>query len=274
MRRSAKLQRLKNAYKKVRAGLPLFGENVSPEEPNDVFRAHESIYGFFANWASGQEVLDIGCGSGYGANMLANAGARYVEAIDIHQGNITYARKHYRHAALRFEVADAETLRTPSRRFDLIVSSNVFEHLHRVEHALDQVCVALREQGTFLLAVPPIMDDAGLRDNQRNPYHHSNLYVHEWRHHLATRFDRVKLFAHLPPPGSAPDFGDPFPSRLLSASFRFEQRTPEVFPGPDVLTAIFACTYPIQQRARKNHAAMDDKTGGDLPARDESARTM
>ena len=74
--------RLSHAVRKLWAGLPIRGENVWPEADNDLFRAHASIYLFFSGSCDGKRVLDAGCGAGYGAAMLAEAGAAEVLAVD------------------------------------------------------------------------------------------------------------------------------------------------------------------------------------------------
>jgi SAM-dependent methyltransferase len=234
------LQRLLNAQRKLRSGVSLFGENVTPAVPNDLFRAHASIYHFFSRYVAGRSVFEIGSGTGYGAHILLANGARQVTAVDAHAGNVRFARKR---AApdLHYQVGDAEDLPADLGTFEVIVSSNVFEHLRSVDRALDQVLLHLSSGGTFLLAVPPITDDAGMQDNLRNPYHLSNYYVHEWHERLSQRFARVSLFAHLPPPGVQLDFGSPFPSTVEATSFSFVERSLAEFAGPDVLTAVFVC---------------------------------
>lgn len=246
------LQRFRNAARKMRAGLPLFGESVSPEIPNDVFVAHASIYDFFAKFVVQKTVIDLGCGAGYGADIMADAGARHVTAVDLHGGNIRYARKHASNANVTFEIGDIENLTAPSDSVDVAVSSNVFEHLSRVDRALAHVVRVLRSNGTFLLAVPPITDAAGLEDNRRNPYHRSNFFVHEWYERLNSLFQFVSIVAHLPPDGIRLDFANAYPSAVQRSAFRFEPRTLTAFPGPDVLTALFVCEQPNRPSAPLN----------------------
>jgi hypothetical protein len=74
-------QRLLNAQRKLRSGVSLFGENVTPAVPNDLFRAHASIYHFFSRYVAGKSVLEIGSGTGYGAHILLGNGARQVTAV-------------------------------------------------------------------------------------------------------------------------------------------------------------------------------------------------
>ncbi|HEV7763403.1 MAG TPA: class I SAM-dependent methyltransferase [Thermoanaerobaculia bacterium] len=234
-------QRFLNAQWKVRSGVSLFGENVTPAVPNDLFQAHASIYSFFSGYVEGKRVLELGCGTGYGAPMLLRGGAQHITAIDAHAGNVRFARKRSGSPRLQYMVGDAEALPQDFGTFDVIVSSNVFEHLSNVDRALAQVLLHLSPDGKFLLAVPPITDPPGMEANLRNPYHVSNYYVHEWLERLSARFDRVSLLAHLPPPGAQLDFGNPFPSAIEPASFAFVERSLASFAGADVLTAVFVC---------------------------------
>ena len=184
--------------------------------------------------------------AGYGVPILARGGARRVLGVDIHPGNIRYARRRFQDAAVTYDIADVQAPPFPSATFDVITSSNVFEHLESVHDALDHVHRLLRDGGTFILAVPPITDESGLRDNLRNPYHHSNFFVHEWHARVSQLFGSVTLVAHLPPENVTLNFSDPYPSRVEPTEFRFEARSLTSFPGPDVLTAIFVCERPVR----------------------------
>lgn len=238
------LQRLINALRKLRAGVSLFGENVSPAVRNDLFRAHASIYYFFSRYATGCEILEVGCGTGYGAPILLNGGAHSVVALDLHSGNIRYARRHFTDPRIGYRTDDAQELPVELGMFDLIVSSNVFEHLTRVDQALAHIGRHLRHTGTFLLAVPPIIDEAGLWDNLQNPYHHSNFYVHEWLDRLKASFHDVRLFAHRAPEGIHLDFGNPFPSNVDPNCFQFVEQSVTDFMAVGAITAIFVCDRP------------------------------
>jgi len=245
--------RVENGVRKYRAGLSLFGENISPVVPNDLYVAHLSIYRFFAGFCSGRRVLDLGCGAGYGSLYLADHGARQVVGVDLDPRNIEFAAKKAGSRAVTFICANAEDLGGPeplslsrsglanSGVFDAVVSSNVFEHLLDIEAALDGVGRNLAECGEFLLAVPPIVGPDSLRANKAIRYHRTNLEAAEWNQRLSQRFQEVRCFLHQPPEGSAPDFGDPFPSKLRADDFRFLETTVVEFYRQPSLTAIFAC---------------------------------
>ena len=64
----------------------VFDERLIPDndsQTNIIYNEHLVRYQLAAKLARGKKVLDIACGSGYGANILAEAGAAQVIAVDI-----------------------------------------------------------------------------------------------------------------------------------------------------------------------------------------------
>ncbi|HEX2122181.1 MAG TPA: class I SAM-dependent methyltransferase, partial [Thermoanaerobaculia bacterium] len=214
-----------NAWRKWRAGLTLFGENISPETPNDLYFAHLSIYHFFSRFCRDRHVLDLGCGCGYGSAYLRAAGAASVVGVDLDPRNVRYATRRFAGDGVTFRVADAQRLPADLGTFDIVVSSNLFEHLTDVNAALDAISTE------FVLAVPPITDAASKAANDAIPYHRSNYYVGEWLDLLRKRFATIDTYAHLAPEGTALDFTSPFASRVDPAAFRFPRAEPEELGG-------------------------------------------
>ena len=236
------LRRSFNAFRKLRAGLTLFGENVSPEVRNDLYIAHLSLYHFFSSRCLDARVLDVGCGAGYGALYLQQTGAKEVVGIDIDKRNIRYALNAAKSCpAVRFVHGDAQRLPSGLGQFDVVVSSNAFEHLHDVESALAEAGRSLRAGGGFILAVPPIVDDLTLKANQAISYHRTNLTIAKWYELLSSRFARVRTFSHLPPDGHTLDFTDPFDSTLTPDMFHFTEVEPLQYSAATTLTALFEC---------------------------------
>jgi SAM-dependent methyltransferase len=232
------LRRALNLGRKIAAGLTPFGENISPEVPNDLYVAHLSIYAFAAPYARGKRVLDLGSGAGYGSRYLLDAGATHVTGIDLDPRNVRYASRRYAHPSLRFLRGDAQHLDTNMLgTFDLIVASNVLEHLTDVRPALDAAKAMLNRGGTLIIAVPPIVDEASMRANEAIPYHRSNLMISRWLELLRERFADVTPFRHDTKHGVQPDFGDPFPSRLSTEDFIFEEV--EALAEKPTITALF-----------------------------------
>jgi ubiquinone/menaquinone biosynthesis C-methylase UbiE len=116
----------------------------------------------------GDRVLDIGCGPGFFARMLAQAvGAEgSVVGIDAAPEMIEYAGRKARGLAnCRFQPGTAESLAFPDASFDVVVSSLMVHHLPdeiRLKAAREMRRV-LRPGGTVLLADFTIPERGGWR---------------------------------------------------------------------------------------------------------------
>ena len=105
----------------------------------------------------GARVLDVGCGPGYFARMLAEAVGPEgsVVGIDAAPEMTEYAsRKARRLSNCRFQPGTAEALAFPEAAFDVIVSSLVMHHLPEEGRlrAVREMRRVLRPGGTLLLA--------------------------------------------------------------------------------------------------------------------------
>ena len=105
---------------------------------------------------AGEKVLDIGCGNGDVAFSIAETGA-VVVGIDVNEHLIHLALRNYRKHNLSFIAADA-TKWLPSGCFDVVVLSNVLEHIDDRRHFLMTVCEKVRPK-RFLIRVPMINRD-------------------------------------------------------------------------------------------------------------------
>jgi len=99
----------------------------------------------------GEKVLDVGCGYGAVAKSLSDAGA-VVTAIDIDGENIRLARSRFGDSGIDFVEADA-TRFLPSDPFDVIVLSNVLEHIEDRQAFLKNLLLQAKP-AKFLLRVP------------------------------------------------------------------------------------------------------------------------
>ncbi|HSB63845.1 MAG TPA: class I SAM-dependent methyltransferase [Thermoanaerobaculia bacterium] len=232
--------RLQNGIRKIASGLRPFNESVWPGVHNDLFVAHESLYRFATPWAGGARVLDAGTGTGYGAAVLAGAGARSVLAVDLDPLSIFFARRRFSHSVISFRRAHCERLSLPAGSLDLVFSSNVLEHLEHPEEFLAAAFGALAPGGVAVFAVPPITTEGAMEENRGIHYHRSNLGLSEWARVLSRFGWSVSLYHHrFAGSGPLPDFTSPFPSRLSASDFSFTEGTIDEAYRSCPLTAVF-----------------------------------
>ncbi len=125
---------------------------------------HLERYALAATHAADQDVVDCACGTGYGSEILANAGARTVQGVDLDPGAIAFARQHHAHAAVRYAQADALTWRAAPVP-TVWVSLETIEHLPDPPRFLRSVAEQLAAGGIFVASVPVTVSTDG------NPHH-------------------------------------------------------------------------------------------------------
>jgi len=105
--------------------------------------------------APGDRVLDVGCGSGVIADVLASLGAD-VTAIDANPAAIAYARSAYDRPNLRFEEKAVYDLAVDPESIDRIYCLELIEHLDAAQGAdlLSSLRKALRPGGMLFLTTP------------------------------------------------------------------------------------------------------------------------
>lgn len=105
----------------------------------------------FKGWAgSGKRILDVGCGSGFYAELFQSWGNEVV-GLDITREGVVATRRRGVQAML----CDVETpLPLSSASFDMVLCLELFEHLLQPELALSEAHRVLKEGGTLILTTP------------------------------------------------------------------------------------------------------------------------
>ncbi len=116
----------------------------------------------------GQRVLDVGCGTGYFARLLAErvGSDGLVVGVDASREMIGYAtHKARRLKNCQFQLGTSESLTVPSERFDVVVSSLFMHHLPADLHpvALGEMWRVLQPGGTLLTAEAQVPRALGWR---------------------------------------------------------------------------------------------------------------
>lgn len=114
---------------------------------------HLRYHDFFINRIKPNEsVLDIGCGIGALAYDVAEKAGAFVTGIDINTENIDQAKAIYAHPRVTYLIGDA-IKQLPERTFDIVILSNVLEHLPERPMFLNQVRKTVSPK-KFLIRVP------------------------------------------------------------------------------------------------------------------------
>ena len=116
------------------------------------------------------KVLEIGCGDGYGSNILANSGAEIV-ALDVDPQSIEYAKHKYSKNNLTFEVFDGSNIPFKDHSFDLILSFQVIEHVANIEIYCKNICRLIKPDGLILITTPNRTYRLTQDQLPWNPYH-------------------------------------------------------------------------------------------------------
>ena len=156
------------------------GERVIPGQVEpDLWAEHLSRYRFAANVAASlarpPEILDLGCGTGYGTAALAEHAAS-ATGLDLAPDAITYARDHYLRPNLQFLQGSVTDVPLSDASFDLITAFEVIEHIADGSKLLAEARRLLRPTGLLLVSTPNTVYYAETRAEQGpNPFH-----VHEY----------------------------------------------------------------------------------------------
>ncbi len=159
--------------------------------------AHLSIYSFALAYTRGQRVLDAGSGAGYGAAYLSRHGAE-VLALDHSRVAVEHSRARYAGDAVTFEVADlGAPLQLGDGVFDLVFSSNVFEHVGNVDGLAAECARVVKPSGVVIVAVPPIVSAAAMAADMQNQFHVHHIPPMAWHAKFSRFFDDVKCYRHV-----------------------------------------------------------------------------
>lgn len=102
---------------------------------------------------AGADVLEVGCGRGGGADLVATTMApRSLVGLDYSANNVEFCQTVYRHSCLRFQQGDAERLPFDDNTFDAVINVESAHCYPRVEQFFVEVGRVLKPGGHLLFA--------------------------------------------------------------------------------------------------------------------------
>jgi SAM-dependent methyltransferase len=168
-----------------------YSERIVPSQTSPgILALHLKRYEFALGWCDGAEVLDAGCGAGYGAAFLA-AGALSVVGVDRSSEALAYARANYATPNVSFVLGDVLSLPFADASFDVVCAFETIEHLDDQRAFVREAARVLRPRGTLLASTPRV---AATTSAPANPFHRRELSGHDFERLLSESFERVDLY--------------------------------------------------------------------------------
>jgi 2-polyprenyl-3-methyl-5-hydroxy-6-metoxy-1,4-benzoquinol methylase len=132
----------------------LWDHSISPHVAAS-YGARMRLLGDLVSELAGPEgrVLDVGCAQGTLGLMLAEGGMR-VDLLDVRSENIAYARARHEHGQVNFHVGALSNDCPPDRDFDVVVCTEVIEHVPAPLELIGQLKRKLRPGGMLCMTTP------------------------------------------------------------------------------------------------------------------------
>ena len=139
--------------------------------PNAWKLHHAYRYNLAKRYCKNKVVLDLGCGTGYGAYMLSEV-AKHVVALDV----ANCFKRRYKTHNVKFVRSSAEKMPFVNA-FDVVICLEVIEHVKKPESLLQQIHGALKNGGHLMLSTPNRKYSS--KDGMVRPLHLREFYLSE-----------------------------------------------------------------------------------------------
>ena len=169
--------------------LELTGERTLPDVPeeNYWYQRHLVVYRWIAERVAGQKVVDMACGEGYGANVLASR-AREVVGVDANPEAHEHARLRYTQPNIRFARDLVETF---AEECDAVSFLQTIEHVHDPDAVLEHF---KRIAPAAYISTPNVMTlGPGDGTQSGNPWHIKEYRLHEFRELCERHYEHVEI---------------------------------------------------------------------------------
>jgi ubiquinone/menaquinone biosynthesis C-methylase UbiE len=131
-----------------------------------------AMYEFCLPYVAGRRVVDVGCGTGFGAALLAKE-ADSVVGVDPHPMAVETARAGYQADNLCFRQMDGTSLDFDDASIDVVVSMGVIEHIKHYPVLFREAARILAPSGRFILGA------LNARLSLGDDAYHYKEFVHE-----------------------------------------------------------------------------------------------
>lgn len=142
---------------------------------------------------TGQKILEVGCGEGYGTYLLAQSESNII-GVDIDSMTIDNANANYGSDNCGYQLYDGLKLPFADAEFDVVVSFQVIEHVFDDVAFLKEIKRVLKVGGVAYLATP--CREYRLRPGQKpwNRFHLREYGRDDFSNLLTGLFDDVRMY--------------------------------------------------------------------------------
>lgn len=137
-------------------------------------------------------VLDIGCGTGGGSNILAQR-FRKVYGVDISSDAIAYGKKYWKRKNISFLVGSGTDIPFPANAFDVVAAFEVFEHIKEWEEFLAELRRVTKPNGKVYISTPNKDIYSPGTKKPINPHHFFEMTEKQFKNALKKYF-RIDSF--------------------------------------------------------------------------------
>jgi 2-polyprenyl-3-methyl-5-hydroxy-6-metoxy-1,4-benzoquinol methylase len=149
-------------------------------------------YCFTADLVRGRSVLDWGCNSGYGLEVLARSAAD-VAGLDVSPSALDAARARFAGRGVALALWNERDGPFPERTFDVVTCFQVLEHVSAYDTFFATMLSQLDANGTLVISTPNAALRLGAGDTPWNPFHYREFVAHELRDFLSRWFRQVSV---------------------------------------------------------------------------------
>lgn len=212
------------------------GERLVTSCHRPLIYEHLHRYAIACGLAKGRRVLDIACGEGYGAKLLAGVAAE-VTGVDIDTETIAHAKASYRHRNLHFLEGSCTEIPCPDQSMDLVASFETIEHIREHDRFLQEIRRVLAPGGILVISSPHKAEYRKM-SKEGNPFHELELNHDDFVQLIAASFKKVVVGKQRLVLGSwiAPDAPS---AKVAAATFRGG------FDGIEIEQGVYRGLYSI-----------------------------
>jgi len=176
---------------------------------------HLQRYQFAGQFVEQKQVLDCGCGIGYGSWCLLQYGAAKVTGLDISADTLATARKRYQDDRLQFIEGDSQQMPFEAASVDCVVCLENIEHLPEPPQFVAEAARVLRQDGILVVSAPNRLQFSEGPFKIENLHHLSEPNWEDLMRWLKPHFLIERQFEQSPVDAAAPEL------RKLVAEYNF-----------------------------------------------------